>query len=183
MPSSCTGGSLSAFVMSRAFLPSVASSGEFGITIPELPIRKPPLASVGPVTLQLRNHGVYVFELTVLRHGGRWSLTCVKSDSMIVGYRDSAFVDKETERVLRVYTKAEGIPPDLPVQIEQFRLDYDFAQIGEQGCLLPLKVRVRVCRVCFLSRIDRVIYTARLSALSPSLQCASTGIDLSCSLC
>ncbi len=102
----------------------------------------------------LRGRGVYVFEYQVARHRSRWSLSFEKTETIITGYQGLVYIDKETERVLRVYSAAENIPVDFPIQLAQTRLDYDFTEISGQQYLLPLKARMRMRQGRYLSRND-----------------------------
>jgi len=102
----------------------------------------------------LRGRSVYVFEYQVARNRSRWSLSFEKTETIVTGYRGLVYIDKETERVLRVYSAAENIPVDFPIQLAQTRLDYDFTEISGQEYLLPLKARMRMRQGRFLSRND-----------------------------
>lgn len=135
-------------------LGGATSSGEFGSTLAQLFDPQTAADFRWARHSQLRDRSVYVFEFTVSRHRSRWSLHYMKTDSMIVGYRGLVYIDKESERVLRIYTRAEGVPPDFPIQSAESRLDYDFTQISGQEFLLPLKARVRMRQGRYLSRND-----------------------------
>jgi len=135
-------------------LGGATTSGEFGSMLAQL---------FDPLTAaeftwarhsQLRDRGVYVFEFVVPKHRSRWSLNYMKTDTIVVGYRGLVYIDKETERVLRIYMRAEGVPADFPIQEAQERLDYDFTTISGQEFLLPLKARVRMRQGRYLSRND-----------------------------
>ena len=135
-------------------LSGATSSGEFGSMLAEL---------FDPMTAadfhwarhsQLRDRGVYVFEFAVPKHRSRWSLNYMKTDTIVVGYRGLVYIDKETERVMRIYMQAEGVPAEFPIQVAQTRLDYEFTEISGQDFLLPLKARVRMRQGRYLSRND-----------------------------
>ena len=135
-------------------LGGATSSGEFGSMLAELFDPKTAADFRWARHSQLRDRGVYVFEFEVSRRHSGWSLNYMKTDSIVVGYRGLVYIDKETERVLRIYMKAEGVPVDFPIQVAESRLDYDFTEISGQQYLLPLKARVRMRQGRYLSRND-----------------------------
>ena len=55
-----------------------------------------------------------------------------------VGFSGSIFIDKGTNRVMRVRMHADDIPATFPVQAASQQLDYAFQKIGDQEFLLPL---------------------------------------------
>lgn len=65
-------------------------------------------------------------------------------DSTIVGQRGFVYIDRETNRVLRIWAQAEDIPWDFPVQETSTMLDYDFTEISGQKFLVPLRADVRI---------------------------------------
>lgn len=135
-------------------LGGAVSTGEFGSMLAELFDPKTQADFRWARHSLLRGRGVYVFEFQVPRHRSRWSLTFEKTNSIITGYRGLVYVDKETERVLRIYMQAENIPTDFPIQLAQSRLDYDFTKISGESFLLPLKARMRMRQGRYLSRND-----------------------------
>jgi hypothetical protein len=130
------------------------STGEFGSVLAEL---------FSPTTAAefrwarhalLRGRGVWVFALHVPKARSRLGLRYQKQREIIVGYTGLVYVDKETERVIRIVTEAENIPRDFPLQDARTRLDYDFMEIAGGTFLLPLKARVFMRDGRFLSRND-----------------------------
>ena len=130
------------------------STGEFGSTLAEL---------FSPTTAAefrwarhalLRGRGVWVFSLHVPKSRSRLGLVYQKQQEIIAGYSGLIYVDKETERVIRIVTQAENIPSDFPIQDARTRLDYDFVEIAGGNYLLPLKARVFMRDGRYLSRND-----------------------------
>jgi len=126
------------------------STGEFGSMLREL---------FTPVTgakfswarhSLLRGRPVYVFNFQVSRAGSRWRLSYSagpegsRSQEIVTAYAGLVYVDKETERTLRVAMQAEAIPSTFPIQKASTRLDYDFIDISGVEFLLPLKAQVRM---------------------------------------
>ena len=90
----------------------------------------------------LRGRGVYVFHYRVRKSRSRWRISYEKTDEIITGYTGLVYIDKETERVLRITMDAEGIPSSFPIREANSRLDYDFQEIASGRYLLPLKARI-----------------------------------------
>lgn len=135
-------------------LGGTTSTGEFGSMLAQLFDPKTDAQFDWARHSLLRGRAVYVFTLRVLKSRSRWSLSVAKTDTIITGYRGLVYIDKETERVLRIYTEAENIPRDFGLQSAQSRLDYDYIEIGGQKFLLPLKARVRLRQGKLLARND-----------------------------
>jgi hypothetical protein len=53
------------------------------------------------------------------------------------------FVDRDTKAVTRIHLETEGIPADFPIQSVTLDQVYDFADIGGQRFMLPLRSDVR----------------------------------------
>ncbi len=135
-------------------LGGATSTGEFGSMLRE--IFEPSTHAVFSWARHslLRGHPVYVFNFRVPQPRSRWSLTYMKKDEIIAGYRGLVYVDKETERVLRVTMEAEDIPAAFPIREANSRLDYDYIDISGQQFLLPLKARVGMRESKLMSRND-----------------------------
>lgn len=123
-------------------LGGASSTGEFGSMLAEL---------FSPMTgaefrwarhSLLRGHGVYVFHYRVRRSRSRWRISFEKTDEIITGYTGLVYIDKDTERVLRITMDAEGIPSTFPIREANSRLDYDYQEISSGKYLLPLKARI-----------------------------------------
>jgi len=81
-------------------------------------------------------HSTYHLAFGWVGQGGR--------DSTIVGQHGFVYIDRETNRVLRIWAAADSIPWDFPVQETSTMLDYDFTAISGQKFLLPLRADVRI---------------------------------------
>jgi hypothetical protein len=53
------------------------------------------------------------------------------------------FLDRETKMVSRIHFECEGIPEDFPIRAVTIDQDYDFADIGGQQYMLPMRSDVR----------------------------------------
>ena len=119
------------------------STGEFGSTLAELFSPSTEAEFRWARHSLLRGYGVYVFHLHVPRRRSRWQISFQGERKLIAGYRGLVYIDKETERVLRIVTKADDMPPDFPIQEVQQRLDYDLTDLSGREFLLPLKAQMR----------------------------------------
>jgi len=73
-------------------------------------------------------------------------------DSVVVGQHGFAYIDRETDQVLRIWAAADSIPEDFPVQETATMLDYDFTEISGRRYLLPLRADVRIASVQLRTR-------------------------------
>jgi hypothetical protein len=133
-------------------LGGATSTGEFGTMLRALFEPKTAAQFTWARHSLLRGRGVYVFSVRVPRRRSDWRLSVEPHDVYVTGYNGLVYIDKETERVLRLYMKAEGIPADFPMQEAETRLDYDFIDISGNSFLLPLKARVRMRQDKMLAR-------------------------------
>ncbi len=128
------------------------STGEFGSMLAELFLPSTAAEFRWARHSLLRGHGVYVFHLYVPRRRSRWQISFQSERKVIAGYRGLVYIDKESERVLRVVTRADDMPADFPIQEAQQRLDYDLTDISGRQFLLPLKAQMRMRRGRTLTR-------------------------------
>ena len=135
-------------------LGGATSTGEFGSLLRELFEPRTDARFTWARHSLLRGKTVYVFNLQVPKRRSRWRLSYEKIDEIIAGYAGLVYIDKESERVLRMDVQAIEIPPDFPLQDASTRLDYDYIDIGGQSFLLPLKGRVGMRDGRILSRND-----------------------------
>ena len=135
-------------------LGGASSTGEFGSLLRELFEPRTDARFTWARHSLLRGKAVYVFQLHVPQQRSRWRLSYEKSNEVIAGYSGLVYIDKESERVLRMDVKAIEIPPDFPLQNATTRLDYDYIDISGQSFLLPLKGRVGMRDGRVLSRND-----------------------------
>lgn len=111
-------------------LGGATSTGEFGSMLAELFSPKTDTQFRWARHSLLRGHGVYVFHYQVPRRRSRWRLKVEGVGEIITAYRGLIYVDKQTERVLRLVMTAEDIPVDFPMQEARTTLDYAFTEIG-----------------------------------------------------
>jgi len=133
-------------------LGGATSTGEFGTMLAELFDPETEAQFRWARHSLLRGRGVYVFHFQVPKSRSRWRLSFERRREIITAYRGLVYIDKETERVLRIVMAAEGVPPDFPIREARTRLDYDFTQIAGRRYLLPLKAEVRMRQDKLLAR-------------------------------
>jgi hypothetical protein len=135
-------------------LGGAVSTGEFGSLLAEVFAPGTAAEFYWERHSLLRGRGVWVFGMRVPKPRSRWRISYEKTREIIAGYSGLVFIDKETERVLRIVMEARDIPRDFPIQQASSRLDYDFIDISGSNYLLPLKARVSMRDGRFLSRND-----------------------------
>lgn len=119
-----------------------SSTGEFGSILAALFAPRTNARFTWARHSLLRGHAVYVFHFRVPKARSQWTLSWEKTQRIISGYGGLVYIDKESERVLRIQMNAENIPPAFPITAAGTRLDYDYIDISGNPFLLPLKARV-----------------------------------------
>lgn len=61
--------------------------------------------------------------------------------------RGRVYIDRETNRTLRITWEADGLPADSPILRTPAVLDYDYADIGGRRVLLPVRAESRIATV------------------------------------
>lgn len=94
----------------------------------------------------LRNRRTLVYEFEVKRE---FSAQTIKSggaveSSVVTGYRGRIWIDRETNRVLRLEDISTEIPSAFPVTAASSVIDYDWVTINEQQHLLPSRAIIQL---------------------------------------
>jgi len=126
-------------------LGGTTSTGEYVSILSELfrPERQAKFRLVD--TDLLRNRRTLVYEFEVKRE---FSAQTIKAGgaveaSVVTGYRGRIWIDRETNRVLRLEDVSE-IPSDFPVTAASSVIDYDWVSINEQRHLLPSRAIIEL---------------------------------------
>lgn len=140
-------------------LGGATSTGEFGSLLKELFEPRTAAQFSWARHSLLRARPVYVFAFQVPRSRSKWRLTFTATreapgNQIVTAYSGLVYVDKETERTLRIKMDAVDVPATFPIQQASTRLDYDYIDISTQPHLLPLKAEVRMRAGRELSRND-----------------------------
>jgi len=122
-------------------LPGATSQGEFGTMLRR--VFEPSCAAKFQWRSweDLRKRSVQMYSYSVARANSTLSLTYANgSDSgeMVAGYHGLVSIDPGSGTALRVTLEADGLK-DFQVTLAGTTLDYDYARIGGQRYLLPLK--------------------------------------------
>ena len=132
---------------SLADLDGTISRGEFGTMLATIfnPASQTEYRWDHWTILRKRPTSVYVYRVTASHHPHALrEKTPAGTVTAIVGLHGYLYVDQETANVMRISAIAEDIPSDFPVQHATAVLDYDYAKIGDDSYLLPLRVEVRI---------------------------------------
>lgn len=123
-------------------LGGATSSGEFGSILRAIfaPESAASFTWERWATLRGRVQHVFQFEtarpIYTIRHGDTRRTVAAR-------VRGQVFVDRETRMVMRIHFDCEGIPADFPIRGVTLDQDYDFADVGGQQFLLPLRSDIR----------------------------------------
>jgi hypothetical protein len=130
-------------------LGGTTSSGEYVSMLSQLfaPETRAEFQAVDTDTV--RGRRTIVYEYAVKREFSRQTLKFQESISAapqqaVVGYRGRIWVDRDTNRVLRLETISTEIPPDFPITAAKSVIDYDIVTINEQEHLLPSRAVIEL---------------------------------------
>jgi len=100
----------------------------------------------------LRGRRMHVFAYRVLKSRSKWHVIWERREDIVPGYTGLVYVDRDNFVVMRISLEAQDIPADFPIQQAGTTLDYDFAEIGGQQYILPLRAVMRMRSGKFLSK-------------------------------
>jgi hypothetical protein len=124
--------------LTREQIGGAISAGEF-VTMLSKIYSPENQASFRPIdTDTLRNRRTIVYEYNVAKQFAPLSLR-FGNRSVITGSRGRVWVDRETNRVLRLEEIAVDIPTDFPITEISWLVDYDWVTIAERQYLLPVQ--------------------------------------------
>lgn len=97
----------------------------------------------------LRGRRTVVYEYSVKKEFSHQTLKFQEhlgavSLEAVVGYRGRIWVDRETNRVLRLEDVSVEIPPDFPITAASSVIDYDWVTINEVQHLLPSRAVIEL---------------------------------------
>ena len=102
----------------------------------------------------LRGRRAHVFAYEVEQSRSKYSIDWEHKMHIIAGYQGLVYVDRDTNRILRITAEAINIPDSFPVREAKTRLDYDNVTIGTRDYLLPLISEVRMKDSQYSSKND-----------------------------
>jgi len=136
------------------------SQGEFGSMMREIFERSADTGFRWERWATLRGRRMHVFAYTVEQSRSKWSIEYQKQERITPGYHGLIYVDNENGMVARITLEADGVPAAFPIQQVSSTLDYDYAEIGEQQYMLPLRavMRMREGRALFKNEVEFRLY-------------------------
>jgi hypothetical protein len=124
------------------------SQGEFGSLLLSIFRDAPKDRFVWDHWTTLRKRPTHVFSFVIKLQDSEYTVHFAASwhqpATTRSGQHGFIYVDRDTNRVVRVYAEADGIPDDFPVTNVSTLLDYDFVDVGGRQFLLPLRALVRM---------------------------------------
>jgi hypothetical protein len=89
----------------------------------------------------LRNRRTIVYEYSVKKELSSLRIEWDKR-GVIAGYHGRIWIDRETNRVLRLEEITTEMPADFPITEARWLIDYDWVSIAERQYLLPMQAEV-----------------------------------------
>lgn len=126
-------------------LPGAWSTGEFGTVLMDL--FSPATAAEFRKRGSARTGGrdAFVYDFHVDHPHSHWNVMG-PSQSVTPEYKGSVWIDKETERVLRIEMEAQHLPEQFPFDKVESATDYEFIRIGDGQFLLPVHAETLACQ-------------------------------------
>ncbi|HLY16238.1 MAG TPA: hypothetical protein VKR61_03395 [Bryobacteraceae bacterium] len=121
------------------------STGEFGTVLAD--IFSPATAADFEFRKESRSAGraAMVYDFSVEREHSHWRVM-VASQLISPPYKGSVWIDKETNRVLRIEMQAIHIPDAFPTDKVEMATDYEFVRFGERQFLVPVHAETLGCQ-------------------------------------
>ncbi|MBL8210077.1 MAG: hypothetical protein JNK87_05165 [Bryobacterales bacterium] len=120
------------------------SRGEFGTTMNDVfsPSTNAKFTSRGSSDASGRSAVLYDF--SVEQPNSHWQ-TVIGGQSVRPAYKGSVWIDKQTNRVLRIEMQALKVPTSFPLDTIEWVVDYAFVRIGTAEFLLPTHAENLAC--------------------------------------
>ena len=121
------------------------STGEFGTVLADMfsPATAAEFKFAGNRTIRRQAAAIYDFDVT--HPHSHWKIQ-VPGQAVMPAYHGSVWIAKDSARVLRIEMQAVKIPVDFPRDTTEMALDYDYANLGADKYLLPVKAEVLSCQ-------------------------------------
>jgi hypothetical protein len=121
------------------------STGEFGSVLADL--FSPATAADFEFRRESRTSGrtAMVYDFTVEREHSHWRVM-VASQLVEPSYSGSVWVDKQTNRVLRIEMQATHMPDAFPVDKVEMATDYEFVRFEDRQYLVPVHAETLGCQ-------------------------------------
>lgn len=94
----------------------------------------------------LRGRRAIVYEFEVKQQYSKLSIKALGAGdrAVVTGYRGRIWVDRESNRVLRLENMSTDIPVDFPITAASSLIDYDWVTINERQYLLPSYAEIKL---------------------------------------
>ncbi|MCU1327237.1 MAG: hypothetical protein JWN34_2607 [Bryobacterales bacterium] len=120
------------------------STGEFSTILLNLLAPQTDADFHGKRSSTIVNRPAWRYDYTVEQPNSNWSIHAA-SQQYKPAYSGSIWVDKQTNRVLRIEMSAKTMPQAFPLDTVESAVDYDFVNIGDQKFLLPTHSEALSC--------------------------------------
>ena len=91
----------------------------------------------------LRGRPTLIFSYRVGQDHSKYRLNA-QGRQIFPAFGGLVYVDRETNRVLKITIAASGIPANFPITALSEELDYGFAEISGQNFFLPLRAHLNI---------------------------------------
>jgi len=122
------------------------STGEFGSVLVDL------LSPATAAEFEFRRESTaagqpaLVYDFSVEQEHSHWRIQ-VPSETVIPAYKGSVWIDKKTNRVLRIEMQARNMPREFPLDKVESAVDYEYVRLGsEKLYLLPVHAESLSCQ-------------------------------------
>ncbi len=136
-------------------IPGARSTGEFATLLNQVMGGGATFRKAGSDTI--RGRSVYVYKFEITRELSRWRIEA-PSELYYPAYRGTLYIDRDTNRVLRIEQEGRNMPLLFPFDTVETTADYDFVRLETQSFLLPVESEVLSCqrgtRSCSRNKIE-----------------------------
>ncbi len=121
------------------------STGEFVITLQDIfsPYTRAAFHSRGEE--ELAGRSALVYDLAVEQPNSHWGLVSLDKRVYKPAFKGRVWIDKETNRVLRIEQRALALPHDFAYDTATSNIDYGFVPIDGKSYLLPIRSENTAC--------------------------------------
>ncbi|HUJ21154.1 MAG TPA: hypothetical protein VLX58_06500 [Bryobacteraceae bacterium] len=120
------------------------STGEFGTVLVDVFSPSTAADFRYKKTAIIGGRSSFEYDFDVDHEHSHWNIV-MPSQSVLPAYRGTVWIDKETQRVLRIEMQANHLPQEFPADKVESATDYEFIRIGEGQFLLPVHAETLTC--------------------------------------
>ena len=120
------------------------STGEFATVLRDIfsPSSAADFRPSGAATIV--NRATRVYKFVVEQENSHWKIAG-PGQFYFPSYKGTMWIDKETNRVIRIETQTRNMPKDFSFDMVESTLDYDFIRLGSNSYLLPVHSENLIC--------------------------------------